>query len=248
MAVVAQILPIFQVGEEPGKGGGTKKSSPSGTIGSDSGPTGEVAIPSPAVADNDDADMPTARGGETATPSPSPEAQYTEAESPVPFAEASQPANDVAGGRDFDEAVRTTEEMPASDAILTEDCGQSAGVGGDNDAGGVPTETRERQTSQEVEAAGEQSKDFPPQTYTESLSGTRAEWASRDRPGSAGDNNSSTKKRESRAELGRGRSASKMSRKTIKRSASMASRRSGGGGKAAGGEKEPPANTPHLQV
>lgn len=244
------------------------KISPSGTIGLGSGPAADAASP---CADDDDADRPAATVRETATssanPGESPERrpsdsadcvrEETNREVPTETAPApdgpsapgaSQSTRDDVNHGNIEEAVRTGEK-PSVVTILTGDCGQSTNVGGDNGEGGVPSEPREEKTNQEmevVEAAGVKGTNFLSQLSAESLSGT-----------GAGD-----KKRESRAELGRARSTSKVSRKTNSSSVSAENlrRRSVGGsvsagnlgrrsvGGASGVVVEPPANTPHLQV
>lgn len=269
VAVVAQILPLFHNGEEPGREG-AKKSSPLGIVDSGSGGTADAASSPPAVAENSDVDHPAATVWGTATSSANPE-ENSEGESPgsadcvaggttgeVPTGTASagddcsttgtlQPAIDYVNDQNLDEAVRT-EEKPTTATTLNEDDGQSKGVSGDDDAGSVPIETGEEQTNQEArmaeaaESTGGEGANAPPQACAESLSGSGAEESSGGRPGSAGDDSSHTPRRESR---GRARSASKVSRRTSKRSIVAASRRNGGGG---GGVVEPPANTPHLQV
>lgn len=65
MAVVSEILPIFNVGEDPGKEGRTK-SSPLGTMDTESGPANDVASP---LTDDHDADRRAATVGESATSS-----------------------------------------------------------------------------------------------------------------------------------------------------------------------------------
>lgn len=258
MAVVSKILPILHVGEEPGKGG-TTKSDPSGKFNSASVPAvvgdnevdrppatvGATAVSfmnpegSPEGTSSDSADC---EGDRTTTETPARDAYFTTGVMPS----ASDDANDLK------EVVRT--EKPIAATIVTGKCDQSTGVGGD-DTGDVRIETWEEQANGEscvAEVTGGEGTDLPPQRCAERLneSGARESWGSRT---TSAVKNGRLTKRESRAELGRARSARKVSRKTSKRSVSAVSRGSGGGGNivgsgGAGEEMEPPANTPHLQV
>lgn len=266
---------MFHVGEELAKGGATKGSL-RGTIESGTGTTADAASSSPAVANDKDADRPAATVGKTDTLSANPEKRpdarpsssaecardRASREAPTETVPARyepvstgalQPASDGANGSNLEEAFGMEERRSAAAVLTAVEYGKSAGIGGNDNAGGVPIETRQALTNQELglaaaaEAAGVEGTNAPPQVCAESWSGSGVGESSGGRPESAGDLIGNTRKRESRAELGRARSASKVSRKTSKRSVSAMSRRSGGGG-GGGGGVEPPANTPHLQV
>lgn len=264
---------MFHIGEELGVGGAQKGSLP-GKIDSGSGPTTAAASSSRALADDDDADRPVATVGETDTSSANPEANpegksfdsadcagdISTRDVPTGTAPArgepattgaSRPTSEDKNDQNLEEAAQT-EERPTAATILTRGFVQSTGVGGCDDAGDVPIEAQDEQTNQEVwvadaaeAAAGGEGTNVLPQVCAESTSGSGTGESSGGRPGSAGDSSCNMKKMESRAELDRPRSASKVSRKASKRNVSSMSRRSCSGG---GGVVEPPANTPHLQV
>eukprot|EP00752_Nemacystus_decipiens_P004957 g4510.t1 len=258
--------------DDPDRKGGSSKSSQPETIDWKSGPAGDAVRPSPPGADDDDADRLASTVGGTVTSSAnlreSPEegpsdnadcigdrptrevpTEVTPILNESSTTEALQPNSDDGNDGNPEEAARARKK-PAAATFLTVECEQSTRVGGDNGAGVVTMEPREEKTNQEVrmaETTGEDGIDILPQACAERLSGSGIGETSGGGRGTAGDNSINMTDTQSRAEIGRNKSLSKVSRKTSKRSVStvMLNHRSGGGG---GGVVEPPPNTPHLQI